>query len=256
MSAPVHSLLVSGQRFAAVTGTPTPPAGQYVMHRGAYYPVNDRVGYPLSVLADVAAEHSNQLVIIPTESGVVAMVSGTTRIVSIDRETADSESFYRALLRTMLGCETRQVISIGPIPDFPYELKVKALSDLSLPPVIHKRRSLQMIGLIAAAAVLGLVFGGIASSRAASRVEAVKSKTAEANQEMATLTSTVMDGRRRLANAPKEGSLPTAAPMGNQSMPQQTSSYLDAFYRLSSVPPALAISVKGGEIEFASHAAR
>lgn len=236
-----HYVEFAGRRFVAVVGKESLPSGAYVAHGGRYFPVTPKGGYPLRVVADVAADVAGQLVLVPTPTGALALVSGTDRIAAIDRDDANSDAFSRALLRLMMSTQTNQVIGLGEFSGVP--IKVKDLRTLRLPRVIERKRLWLLAGGAVAVIAVGVFAGMAVRSQENNKLTAARTEQAAAMTEMDTLLQTVKAGRSKRPTAQPDQQ---KAAVNAQPVPVPSMSFSDA---LREKPLALTgIKVTNGQL--------
>ena len=200
---PTSSLTVhlDGRLFAMLAGRNTPPKGAYVSHGGMFYPVSAKTGYPLSVVAELAAQEPGRLVLLPADRGVLALISGSDRVVSISRSDIDdqNQSFFRALLRLTLLCANPQVVVVGKVPDLgAVDFKTVQLKDLALPVVIRRSRSWQLMAIVAALISAGVVIGITTKKSFNSELAAKTLAAEEADKSMMAALAQVKPGRQQI----------------------------------------------------------
>lgn len=251
------SLLVTrlaGRAFAVVAGKARPPRDPYVAHQGAFYPVTPKTGYPLTVLADIAAGQAGTLVLVPAEDGALAILSGSGRVVHLrsdpDSGQAGAEGFSRGLLRLMLLSDRQEVVTVGHIDAIAgMAAKKVELADLVLPPVIQRSRSWKLFGLFAGLVLLGVAMGSAVRSNAADSVALVVASKTSAESSMNSLLADVTTGRRQLAGAAKRP-VDAKPPVATQVLPDTADSFMAQFYANPTLGSGTLIKVANGKIQF------
>ena len=215
---------LNGKTFATVQGIGTPPRGAYVAHDGVFYPVSPKTGYPLAIVANLAAQASGSIVLFPVDRGVLAIISGSPRslILPLDPEQ-QHKSFFRALLRLTLLSKNSQVAVIGSIPALmDSEFKTIDIASLALPPVINRATSWQMLLLPLALLCLGVAAGLYVKHSTEDLLTAKRAELTAAEKTMAAALKQVKPGREKILEAKKKLGVPTlTAQSGESAAPQK-----------------------------------
>ncbi len=245
-------LTLEGRHFSLTEGRSKPPSGDYVAYGDLFYSVKSKTGYPLSVVADIAAGQFRQVVLIPWE-GILAFISGESRGVHFPNMESDINSsefeqrgFRHFLLRMTLLSDHPDVVVVGEIPGLgDIDIQAVALADLILPPVIKRSRSWIMLTLFVGLILLGEIANMAVSSTSKKDISHAEASLAAAQAEMAVILQSVEDGRTRLNTAVK----PSEVAIGLEELPLQKISYLAQFYE-NTTPPTNIIRVTHGQFQY------
>ena len=206
----------------------TPPRGDYVAYQGKYYTQNAKSGYPLEVVANVAANSPGRVVVFGQDHGILAIISGTNRKMYCKYDTSLSatpgpvsdayadennkktlQSIFTALLRFTLQSNYKEVIILGdagPLSAFPSEKLT--FSDLKLPPLIKRSRTWQILSVIPLLLIAGLVTGGLINAGFISQLERQKNLFNKAQDDMGIALSEVREGREQIQAARNKAVVP------------------------------------------------
>lgn len=243
---------IFGRDFSLVDGRPKPPTrGDYVAYAGAYYPVSAKSGYPLSIVAEIAAKVPGKIVLVPGK-GVLAFLSGTRRVVHTEFDpngTDENErnAFARSMLRWTLMSEHQEMVVLGDIPlmgSTPCE-RVD-FNSLSLPPVIRRKRTWILLGLSAGIVVGAAIFGALLKFNAHAQAAEAIHKLGLAETELSQIQTQVNEGRKKQATPIHK---PVEMIFGTEEMPTPTDSFLAQFNESKS-PATNQIRVKNGAFQF------
>lgn len=240
---------MQGRSFALVEGRVLPPRGDYVAYGGRFFPVSPKTGYPLSVVADIAAGQPGKIVLLAAE-GVLAFLSGSGRVIhtplDVDADGKQSDAFYRSLLRLTLLSDHQKVVVLSDIPalgSIPFD-RVD-LANLTLPPVIKRSRSWLMLALFMSLVLAGVLSAIAVKSIARAKAETASMEVATAEQEMSAALEAVKEGRIKLGAV----TTPSMVPIGSEVLPQRQGSFLSQFYA-NKTPPTNMIRVKNGQFQY------
>ncbi len=243
---------LSGRLFSLTEGRASPPSrGDYVAYGGAFYPVSAKSGYPMSIVADIAAKAANKIVLVPGET-VIAFLSGSGRIIHTQSKPADAganerNEFARTLLRLTLLSNHREVVAIGDIPllgDTPCE-RVD-VAKLDLPPVIRRSRTWIMFGAFVLIVAASLAAGAFIKSQAREKADLVTQEAAALESEMTAALDAVKEGRQKLATPVPD--TPQINP-GTEELSRQSDSFLSDFFAGKS-PATNQIRVTNGKFQY------
>lgn len=247
------SITLSGRRFSLIEGLQTPPSrGDYVAYGSSFFPVTQKTGYPLSVVADIAAKVSRKIVLVPGDE-ILAFLSGTRRVIATNINPAatdehEKSEFHKTLLRLTLLSDHKEVLSLGEIPllgNTPCE-KIE-LSELNLPPVIRRSRSWLMLGLVLAIVISSIVAGLLIKSGVKKQAEDLNIQLANAETHLSQLLTEVKSGRAQL-NSPSPTPT-TNLVISNIELPAPKESFMSAFYESGS-PSSNQVRVINGSIKY------
>lgn len=249
------ALKLAGRLFSEIASKPSPPRGDYVAYGEGFFPVTPKTGYPLSVLAAIAAGKSGNIVLIPTTDSVIFVLSGSNRTIQSQRNIEGSQEgsaiFYRTLLRLTLLSDHHEIVSLGDIPELANTPVRKVdLDNLSLPPVIKRRRTWQMIGIFCAMSILGLIAGAFVRSVATANIVSATVSREAAEVEMSGLLSTVREGRGLLKAAADGGGASVNGASLVLPLPDVNESFTDKFYATAAQAKINAIKINNGQIQF------
>lgn len=242
-----------GRNFSLIDGRATPPVrGDYVAYSGAFFPVSAKTGYPLSVVADIAAKVPQKIVLVPGEDGVYAFLSGSGRVIHTAKNPSNTgeqekNEFYRSLLRLTLLSDHQEVVALGDIPLLGNTPCARVeLADLSLPPVIRRSRSWLMLGLFGLVLLTTILSGVVIRSKARDHAAEAAKNVAAADAEMTDLMASLKDGRSKLASTPSQAD---AVSSGIEALPKQQGSFLSTFYA-NKTPATNQVRVTNGNFQY------
>lgn len=245
-------LFIAERKFSFTDGKEAPPkSGDYVAFGGRFFSVTEKIGYPVNVLVDIAANAPGKVVVIQADD-LYACLSGSGRYVKMpgnlqDMTPADKEAFYKSLLRMTLASDHKEVVLLGDIAeldDTPFD-RVDA-AKLPLPTVIKPRRSVLMVSIFLALVGMSFFSTRYVTSVANQEAAAIDAELASAQKELDVVFAAVKEGRAKLAEAPAQAT-PTAS--GSKPLPVPTQSFMDQ-YRGAARATTSVVRITDGKLQF------
>lgn len=230
---PASAATSFAKRLHHVAARATPPSrGEYVAYRGAFYPVSTKTGYPLSVVADVAANQLNKVVIVPGSDHIYTFLSGASRQARFEGRFEDMgeqerDAFCNSLLRLTLMSDYHDVVVVGDIPGLKgaFQFEAVQLEDMRLPEVIKPSRSWMMVGSAFSIVALAIAASSYITKQAESSLSFASQELAAAEKQLGTVFAEVKAGREKLATTPAAAQTSASAP-GSEPLPALSQSFV------------------------------